>query len=312
MRVLVTGAGGFAGRHVVARLAAAGHDVIGAEPDGVAPAPARGARLDVRDLHVATRLIERERPDAVLHLAAIAFVPGATRDPVRAFETNATGTLNLLLAAREAAPAARCVVVSTAEAYGRVDRDGPIPESQPIAPSTVYGASKASAEHLARALALDGQDIVILRPFNHIGPGQAPVYVVPSFAEQIARLELEGGGVLKHGNLDAVRDFLDVRDVARAYELALTAPRATLPAGEPMNVCSGSGVTIADVVRRLVARARKPIALELDPARLRKIDVPRFIGDPSRFRAATGFAPEIPLDRTLDDVLAEARRRVSG
>lgn len=309
MRILVTGADGFVGRHAVAELLAAGHEVVAATQSGGEVAGARPLRMDVRDQHVVRRALESAAPDAILHLAAIAFVPDARKNPLAAFETNAGGTLGVLVAAGEVAPLARVVVVSSAEVYGRAPSAAPLREDVEMAPVTLYGASKAAAEHVARVRALEGQDAVVLRPFNHIGPGQGDAYVVPSFARQIAELERSGSGVLRHGNLDAVRDFLDVRDVAAAYRIALTAARGTLEPGRPYNVCSGTGTRIADVVAALAGAARRPVRTEVDPARLRPVDVPAFVGDPSRFRAATGFAPAIALQRTLMDVLEEARRR---
>jgi GDP-4-dehydro-6-deoxy-D-mannose reductase len=310
MRILVTGAAGFVGRHAVTTLRARGHEVIAASLEGFAVADATPRQLDIRDPQGVARLFEAERPDAILHLAAIAFVPAVTKDPRLGFETNALGSVNLLAAARDFTPHARFVHVSTAEVYGRaVNSSGPITEATPIAPASIYGASKAAAEHAAAAFALDGLDAVILRPFNHIGPGQEGVYVVASFARQIAELEQGGGGVLRHGNLDAIRDFSDVRDIVRAYAIALEAPRGALESGAPYNVCSGNGVRIGDLVRDMVALAKTPMRLELDPQRVRKVDVPVMVGDASRFRAATGYAPSIPFATTLADIVGAARAK---
>ncbi len=310
MRILVTGAAGFVGKHATKHLLDRGHDVVALSIDGAPVLTAKPLRADIRDAHVIRRILEAERPDAILHLAAIAFVPAVQRDPVFGFETNATGTLVLLAAAREAALDARIVMVSTAEVYGRMrDAKDPIGEDTPPQPVTLYGASKAAAELVCRAFAEEGLDVVVLRPFNHIGPGQDSAYVVASFAEQIARIERQGGGVLRHGNLDAIRDFTDVRDVVRAYELALVAPRGDLPPGHAFNVCSGVGLSIGSLVDRMVTLARCKIHSETDPSRVRAIDVPMFVGDPRRFHAATEYAPQIAIDTTLSDVLNEARHR---
>ena len=313
MRVLVTGASGFVGAHAVARLVAAGHEVIGATPDGAPVEGAKPLRIDIRDRHVLVRSLESARPDAVLHLAAIAFVPEARKNPLVAFETNANGTLNLLSACSESCPDVRVVLVSTAEVYGMVNDETAIPitERQPVAPVTIYGASKAAAEHVAAVAARDGFDVVVLRPFNHIGPGQAEDYVVSSFAHQIARMEKrDAEPVLRHGNLDAVRDFTDVRDVVDAYERAVSAPIGRLERGRPYNVCSSRGVSIASVVSALIERARCEITTEIDEDRLRPSDVPVSIGDGTRLRDAVGFTPSIEIDQTLDDILADARSRV--
>lgn len=311
MKILVTGANGFVGTHAVGNLLDAGHDVVAATPEGDPVLSASAARIDVRDAHVLLRVIERERPDAVLHLAGIAFVPDARRDPQRAFEVNATGTLNVLQAVAEAAPEARVVAISSAEVYGRVDL-GPgerLDEERPPRPVTIYGASKAAAEHVAAAYAAEGLDVVVLRPFNHIGPGQSERFAVASFARQIAAFEREGGGVLRHGNLDAVRDFLDVRDIVHAYRLALEAPVGRLRGGQPFNVCSGVGTPVERVVETLVGLARCEVRTEIDPERLRPVDVPVFVGDPTRFRERTGFEPRRALEQTLADALEDARHR---
>lgn len=312
MRVLVTGSNGFVGKHACAALRARGHDVVGA---GFAPQAADDGTLalDVRDFAAVKHVVATSRPDAVLHLAAIAFVPQAKDDPSGAFAINAQGTLHVLaaLAAHaKDAKSARCVVVSSAEVYGRADeREMPLAESRPPRPVTVYGASKAAAEHLARAYAADGLDVRVLRPFNHVGPGQDERFVVASFARQVAQLERAGGGVVQHGNLSAVRDFLDVRDVANVYALALEAERGVLAPGEPYNVCSGEGRTIESIVRAFAERARVPVELKLDPSRLRAVDVPTFVGAPGALRAALRWQPAYAWGETIGDVLDDARSR---
>jgi GDP-4-dehydro-6-deoxy-D-mannose reductase len=309
VRVLVTGSNGFVGRHACAALRARGHDVIGA---GFAPhaSDAGTLALDVRDFRAVEDVVATSRPDAVLHLAAIAFVPQAKDDPSGAFAINAQGTLHVLAAVAARAKAARCVVVSSAEVYGRAsDDEMPLRETRAPRPVTVYGASKAAAEHLARAYAADGLDVRVLRPFNHVGPGQDERFVVASFARQIAQLERSGGGVVQHGNLSAVRDFLDVRDVASVYALALEAERGVLAPGEPFNLCSGDGRTIESIVRAFAELARAPVELRLDPTRLRAVDVPRFVGSADALRAALRWQPAFAWPQTLRDVLEDARSR---
>lgn len=309
MRVLVTGGNGFVGKHASAALRARGHDVVGA---GFAPSAndANTLALDVRDFAAVKDVVARVRPDAVLHLAAIAFVPQAKDDPSGAFAINAQGTLHVLAALAAQAKDARCVVVSSAEVYGRVDEaEMPLSERRAPKPVTVYGASKAAAEHLARAYAADGLDVRVLRPFNHVGPGQDERFVVASFARQVARLERSGGGVVLHGNLSAVRDFLDVRDVADVYARALEAERGVLSPGEPYNVCSGQGRTIESIVRAFAQQARAAVELRLDPSRLRAVDVPTFVGAPDALRAALRWEPTYAWVRTITDVLDDARAR---
>lgn len=312
MKVLVTGADGFVGTHALRELLSHGHSVVAATPGGDPIEGTTAVRMDVRDPHVILRILEKERPDAILHLAGIAFVPDARKNPQMAFETNATGTLNILHATAEATPEARVVVISSAEIYGKVqlDPDERLDENRAPQPVTVYGASKAAAEHIARAYAAEGVDVVVLRPFNHVGPGQSPRFAVASFAKQVAELEKAGGGVLRHGNLDAIRDFLDVRDIVRAYRLTLEAPLGRLRAGEPFNVCSGTGVPVSRLVEILTGQARCEVGAEVDPDRLRPVDVPSFVGDPSRFRAQLDFDPEFDLETTLGDALEEARAQI--
>jgi GDP-4-dehydro-6-deoxy-D-mannose reductase len=271
--------------------------------------------LDVRDGPAVLREFRAARPDAVLDLAGVAFVPRALDEPRLAFDVNAGGALNALLAARDAARGARFVFVSSAHVYGRVTDAGamPLAESRPLAPVTLYGASKAAAEFLCAAYAEAGLDVVVLRPFNQIGPGQDEAYAVSSFARQVARLERAADGApLRHGNLDVVRDFLDVREAAVAYERVLAAPAGALPSGAAFNLCSGRGTPLRAVVEGLLARARRTIATELDAARLRSDEVPVFVGDPARLRAAVGFAATTPLEQTLADVLEDARRAVTS
>ncbi|MBK6940183.1 MAG: GDP-mannose 4,6-dehydratase [Planctomycetes bacterium] len=309
MRVLVTGSNGFVGKHACDALRARGHEVIGA---GFAPSATDTSTLalDVRDFVAVTDVVAKARPDAVLHLAAIAFVPQAKDDPSGAFAINAQGTLHVLAALAASAKDARCVVVSSAEVYGRVsEAEMPLSERRAPMPVTVYGASKAAAEHLARAYAADGLDVRVLRPFNHVGPGQDDRFVVASFARQVAQLERTGGGVVLHGNLSAVRDFLDVRDVANVYALALEAERGVLAPGVPFNVCSGLGRTIESIVRAFAERARAPVELRLDPSRLRAVDVPTFVGAPDALRTALRWEPAFAWGGTIEDVLDDARSR---
>ncbi len=315
MRIVVTGAGGFVGRFLVPRLLDEGHEVFGLSPDETAPRGARALRGDVRDAHVVERHLESVSPDAVVHLAAVAFVPEAQRRPLLAGEVNAQGTLVLLHAVERCAPRAVVLVVSSAEVYGPV-RDPsrmPLAEDEPMRPASVYGASKAAAEHYARAFAARGLDVRVLRPFNHVGPGQDPNYVVASFARQVARIEAGlDAPPLRHGNLDAVRDFTDVRDVVAAYAAALCAPHGRLVPGEPYNVCSGRGVRVGEVLEGLLRLARKPVATETDPSRLRAVEVPVFVGSPRRLREALAWEAKIPLERTLADVLDDARRTLES
>lgn len=304
MRVLVTGAAGFAGTWLVRALLADGHSVVATSTDGV-PAPALAdagaewAALDVTSGDSVAAAVDGARPDQVYHLAGQASVAGSFSDPVGTWDVNATGTLRLASALPEGA---RLLLVSSAEAYGVVpDDEQPIGEDRPLRPCNPYAASKAAAEFAALQ---SRAGVVIARSFTHTGPGQDGRFAVASFARQLAQIRERGGEpVLRVGNLSARRDLLDVRDVVRAY--------ATLMArGEPgqaYNVCSGRAVTMSDAVQELIGISGTDARLEVDPARARPVDIPLLCGDNARLRAL-GWAPEIPFRDTLADLLESHAR----
>jgi GDP-4-dehydro-6-deoxy-D-mannose reductase len=306
MRVLVTGATGFVGRHLIRVLAQAGDEPIAAGGPGDL---ACDLTLDLRDAASVAAAVRTARPEAVVHLAGMAFVPAATRDPLLAYDVNGLGTVRVLEAVRALGTPIRVLVISSAEVYGlqRPERM-PLDETTPLRPANPYAASKVAAEAAAQAwVASYGLDVMIARPFNHIGPGQAVDFVVPSFASRLAAIAAGAPSVLEVGNLEAERDFLDVRDVVEAYRALLVHGRA----GEMYNISGGSAVAIREVLRQLITLARVPVEVRNDPARMRPSDLPRLIGDASRLRAATGWAPRISLATSLADVYAEARERVA-
>jgi GDP-4-dehydro-6-deoxy-D-mannose reductase len=289
--VLVTGQGGFVRTHLL--------DVLGA--DGVT------TDADVTDQDAVAAAVEETRPRAVVHLAALSWVADSWRDPARVWHVNAVGTVNVLEAVRRASPRTRVLAVSTGEVYGRADRL-PTPEDAPIAPVSPYAASKAAAE-IACAQARDsGVDVVVARAFQHEGPGRDDRFALGSWTRQLAELEFAGGGTLRVGNLEIERDITDVRDVSRAYALLLD---PSVPAGV-YNVATGRSVRLAEVVDLLMGLTRVPVRVEQDPDRLRPVDLPVQCGDASRLRAATGWRPEIPLERTLSDMLEAARALTVG
>jgi GDP-4-dehydro-6-deoxy-D-mannose reductase len=304
VRALVTGARGFVGPYLTAHLEAAGDEVVGIGPD-----------VDITDGEAIRSAVAAARPDAVYHLAAASHVGSSWAAPVEVLRVNAEGTLNVLLAA-EAAGASRVLVVGSAEEYGIVAPEAlPLAETAPLRPVTPYGASKVAAEVVAlQAFLGRGLPVVLARPFNHLGPGQSDRLVASTLAHQVARNERDGTDVIQAGDLTPRRDFADVRDVVRAYRLLVERGEP----GEAYNVCSGVAVPVSEVADALIAEARRPMRIELDPARLRPVELPVLQGDPSKLRAATGWAPEIPLDRTLSDLLrwwrdrVEQEARVSG
>jgi GDP-4-dehydro-6-deoxy-D-mannose reductase len=290
-RVLITGAAGFAGTHLTALLEANGDEVV----------PFAG---DIRDLDGLRAELAAARPTAIAHLAGLASVAQAWGAERSVWDVNATGTVNLLLAARDAAEDARVLLVSSAEVYGVVpEQRQPIGEDEALAPRSPYGVSKAAAEIAGRQSPLD---IAIARPFNHIGPGQDTRFAIPSFCAQIAAIESgRQPPRIEVGNLSARRDLSDVRDVAEAYGLLLR------PGGAngPFNVASGETHVIGDLLERLLALTDVPIEVVVDQSRLRPSDVPMLCGDSTRLRAELGWAPTRALDRTLADTLAFYRAR---
>ena len=300
-KVLITGAQGFVGRHLTTHLEACGDEVIGVDrvPDGV----------DITDADAIRKLIADIEPRAIYHLAGWADVGGSWKQPVDAFRANAEGTLNVLSAAAEAG-VERVLAVSSADVYGKVDpSELPLTEDSPLRPASPYAASKVAADYLGlQAWLGNGLPVLRVRAFNHLGPGQTDKFVAPAIASRIARAELgDGSDVLPIGDLSARRDFTDVRDVVRAYRLLMEHGEP----GEVYNVCSGVDLAVQDLADQLLAQARIPLRFETDPALLRPVEVPVLRGSYDRLAKATGWQPEIPMSRTLIDLLEDWRTRVA-
>ena len=318
MRALITGVAGFAGSYLAGDLAAAGWEVAGVERAGASlknlediAGRVRVVECDILRHRELERIVREINPDVIFHLAAVTFVPSAENAPQIAFDVNVKGSLNVLEACRKEAPVARVVLVSSAEVYGRVSpEDMPLTEERKTAPANIYALTKLLSEQMAifyeRAY---GFNIVILRPFNHIGPRQSPSFVTSAFAKQIA--EIEAGNmepVMEVGNLEAARDFTDVRDVVRAYRLA--AERG-VPA-HVYNICSGRSCVIRKILDGLLELSGAVIEVRQDPKRLRKSEVPVRLGDYSRFKEATGWTPEYDIDSTLQDILDYWREQLKA
>ncbi len=313
MRALITGINGFVGPWVAAELLRGDPDIriwgmawgdAGREP----LAELEGPRLEVVDGDLSdppslAAVLDRARPEVVLHLAAASSVAGSWTSPARVLEINAVGQVHLFEALlASAAERPRVVVASSAEVYGRVPQDRvPVTEDAPLEPVSPYGVSKAVQDLLARQYHVaHGLDTVRLRLFNHTGPRRPPHFFASGFARQIADIERgRRPSRIAVGDLEVVRDLTDVRDVARAWRLAALHGAS----GEVYNVCSGRAVKVGEVLHRLLALAGTEIEVEGDPALLRSADVPVLVGDPSRFARATGWSPSIPLERTLADLL---------
>jgi GDP-4-dehydro-6-deoxy-D-mannose reductase len=302
VKVLITGAGGFVGRHLTAHLRACGDTVIAADP--VAPPADEGVRpaaVDVTDAPAVSQLVGDTAPDAVIHLAALAFVPEAERQPPRTIAVNVSGVVNLLSAVAAHRPQARILLVSSAEVYGAPDPSRlPLAEDAPTAPVNLYATTKLMAEVYARyAAPRHGLDLLIARPFTHVGPGQGPAYALSGFAQQLARIAAgTAPPVVEVGYLSARRDISDVRDVVTAYRLALE----HLPSGSLFNICRGEDREIGEILQELIELSGLHVEMRVDPARLRPSDIPVLRGSAAFLHDAVGWQPAIPWRTTLLDL----------
>lgn len=310
-RALITGIGGFAGQHLGRALRAKGIDVNGftLAPEGNSEFHRVTDYGDIGDVDRLTGVMAANPPDVIYHLAGLAAVGDAWNQRRQVFEVNTLGTWACLEAAAAAAPEARVILVSSGLVYGHVAAaDLPVTEDHPRRPRNPYAASKACAEILASEFcASHGIELVIARPFNFAGPGQGLGFVSADFACQIARIE---AGLteprIRVGNLDAERDFCDVRD----FVAGLIAAAERGVSGATYNLCSGQGVTITTVLAKLLAAATVPIKVETDPQRLRPSDTMLLIGSNALAGTELGWQPRIPFERTLVDTLDWWRRRV--
>ena len=309
LRALVTGVAGFAGSHLAEFLIRDGFETHGVDVSerslrafAAALKRAKLAQCDVRDRERLNRIVSEIAPDLVFHLAGVASVLECERNPTLAMEVNIIGSCNLLDAVRDNAPGVRTLVVSSSEVYGKVAPEHfPIAEDVPVKPANFYSVTKASVEMLSMLYSEKyGMDIVILRPFNHVGPRQSPAFVCADFAAQIARIERGlAPPQLRVGDLSVERDFTDVRDMVRGYAVAARRARG----GETYNLCSGRSVRIEDVLKTLLEYAEVPIEVQRDPDKFRTSEIPVVVGSAEKFRRTTGWSPEMPLATTLHDTL---------
>ncbi|WP_288038409.1 GDP-mannose 4,6-dehydratase [Acidiphilium sp.] len=293
-RILVTGAGGFVGRHLMPEL---GRRFPWAELVSF--------RADITDPAATETSVRDVRPDACVHLAGIAAIPEAREHPRRAFAVNLDGTLNLARALLAHAPGCQLIHAGSADCYGASFRSGqPLDESAPLAPLNTYAASKAAADLTLGAMAAEsGLRVLRFRPFNHVGPGQSEAFALASFAVQLRRIARgDAAPVLHVGNLDTERDFLHVNDVVRAYALAL-GRSDDLPNGTIFNIASGIPRRMRDMVEAMIVSLGIHVSVEIDPTRLRPSDIPRAVGDASRAENLLGWHPDHGIEEIVRSVL---------
>lgn len=304
-KALVVGAAGFVGAYLIRHL----HDDLDMEVyatklthEVLSDIPATVYDLNILEKESITDLLFRLRPDEIYHLAAQSSVSVAWKNPSLTIDVNIKGAVNLMDAVRELFYKPRVVIIGSGEEYGHI-RPGetPIREDNRLDPGNIYAATKACQNMIGSiySKAYD-MELVMVRAFNHIGPGQSSIFVVSDFCRQVA--EIEKGlrePVMYVGNLSAKRDFTDVRDVVRAY--ALLAKHGEK--GETYNVGSGNAKEIREILDLIIARSTKEIRIEVDPAKIRPVDVPIIEADISKINAVTGWNPEISIERTIEEVL---------
>ena len=296
VRALITGGQGFVGGHLARHLRDAGDVVTVADRE-----------VDVTDRAALSTAMASSRPEVIYHLAAMTSVAESWKRPAEYTRVNVLGTAHLLDAAHEVAPEARVVLVSSAEVYGIVrEEDLPLSESFATAPANPYSTSKLEAELVAReAVRTRQQGVVIARPFNHIGPGQSPTFVVPALVRRMLDATAQGLHFIMVGDLSTRRDFSDVRDVVRAYRLLAEWGRP----GEAYNVASGHDVALSDVAEEIRKRINPNLEMLVDPELLRPVEVPVSRGSFAKLHDATGWEPTISLAQSLDDVIDVERSR---
>ena len=297
MRALITGGDGFVGRHLAAHARAQGDDVTVVDVE-----------CDVTNIDHVRDVVRAASPEVIYHLAALSSVADSWSDPAAYTRVNVLGTHHVLAAAR-ALEGCTVVVVSSADVYGVVDgSDLPLVEAHPPSPASPYAQSKLEAEGFARRAAREGQRVLIVRPFPHLGPGQSTRFAVPALTTRLLEARERGLAVIAVGDLRARRDYTDVRDVVRAYRLLVEFARS----GEIYHVASGHDVELAHVAALLAERLELDVAFEVDPGLLRPVEVPILRGSFAKIHEATGWEPTITLSQSLDDVIRDIEERRRG
>jgi GDP-4-dehydro-6-deoxy-D-mannose reductase len=307
VRVLVTGTTGFVGRWLTEELRSYGHAVLRTPPS---------RELDITDHAAVMELVRAVAPDAIAHLAAVSFAGDARTDPARAFAVNVGGTAAVMEAAGRQPRPPVVLVTGSSEAYGPPrSEDLPLGEGAPLLAESPYGLSKLAEEAVALELAnARGIPLVIARPFNHTGPGQRADFVVPALVGRIGEVLAGRAATVRIGNAEVRRDFLDVRDVTRAYRLLLEAAARGVVASTPavVNVASGRSVSVRWIAETLMGFAGCQSDLVVDSDLLRIGDPPEIVGDSSRLSALTGWLATIPFEQTLREMASDASRRAGS
>lgn len=303
-KILITGANGFAGQHLI-QLLTPDYQIIGVinKSNLASSGNTQYVNGNILDRGFLEDLVKKYKPEKIIHLAAIA--PTWSEDPENIFKINLIGTLNLYLAVESHKESSgfdpKIVYVSSAEVYGKTPNPEKITEQNPFFPANYYGSSKVAADRLSYQMSQSAKlKIIIVRPFNHTGPGQLKGFFVPDMASQIVEIENSPGkSELMVGNLESVRDISDVRDITQGYKKILEIDTP----GEVFNICSGQGIKMKDLLDKLLSLAKKPIKIIEDPKRMRPSEVPITVGDNSKVKNLTGWEPKIPIDQTLQDTL---------
>ena len=304
MRSLIIGGAGFVGEYLAKHLAALGQEVFVTKIPAQQTAPAGTAvyDLDILEQDRILEVLQEIQPDAVFHLAAQSSVAVSWSNPQMTADINIKGSINLLEVLRRYEKHPRVLLVGSGEEYGQIRlQETPVCEENPLRPGNLYAVTKACQNMVGRIYAQAyGMDLIMVRPFNHIGPNQSPVFVAADFCLQAAQIEMgKKEPVIRVGNLSARRDFTDVRDVVRAY--ALLAEKGL--AGETYNIGSGHAVAIREILTMILEQSAAQIRVEVDEKKLRPVDVPVMEADISKLQEATGWEPQIRLEQTVGDML---------
>lgn len=302
LKLLITGASGFVGKTLAQHVCSQASGVVCVQPS---------QKIELTDSQCLDELIAETRPDRIVHLAAQSFVPQAFADPLGTYQVNFIGTLNLLQSLKKHGFNGRLLFVGSGDQYGLIEpSDLPVLETQPMKPRNPYAVSKIAAEMLCYQWSqTEGMDIVMARPFNHIGPGQNHRFVIPGFARQIAAIKMGlAQPVMETGNLHVTRDFTDVRDIVKAYLLLLEQGKS----GDVYNVCSGKEVLISDVLQQLLEIAGVEADIKLDPNLVRANEQQRSFGNPDKIFRDTGWKPVIPLTQSLCDIFNEQQAELAA